>query len=78
MPCPHNLAYLEKPSNDTLLSFLALPKVGLPPKSLGKNDNPVERLTNYPMVPWPKPADDADTGITSNPVTKADKLVKRA
>lgn len=70
-------SYLDHPTEDTLLSFLALVKVGLPPKRLGKSDNPVQRLANYPMVPWPKPPEDISSGHATNPVSKAEKLVRR-
>jgi hypothetical protein len=70
-------AYLDESTEDRLLSFLALVKVGLPPTALTKAHNPVERLANYPMVPWPKTLEPTPGGITSDPAARAEKLVTR-
>jgi len=46
-------AYLELPSENNLLAFLALPKVGLCPALL--EQRPRDRLAAYPEVEWPEP-----------------------
>jgi hypothetical protein len=69
-------AYLDKPGEDTLLSILALAKVGLPPKELGKSHDPVSRLRKDPMVPWPKSMESKSNGIDLEPEEKAEKMIR--
>ena len=47
-------AFIQQPSDQTLLDFLALPKVGLTP-ALRSREDTGHRLEAYPLVAWPVP-----------------------
>jgi hypothetical protein len=47
-------AFIQHPSDRTLLDFLALPKVGLTP-ALRSREDAKDRLEAYPLVAWPVP-----------------------
>ena len=52
-------AFIQHPSDRTLLDFLALPKVGLTP-ALRSREDARDRLEAYPEVVWPVPQPSVD------------------
>jgi hypothetical protein len=54
-------SFLSNPSDDALLDFLALPKVGLVP-ALKRGRGIRERFERYPRVDWPEPEAREDRG----------------